>query len=132
MDRLNAVLSNIEGLAEEIDLMIGKNCVKEVLENIGMILSFIQMSVNIPVVESEIPSGFWTIELEVVTQLLKIKKNAIKIQVKMQAISLNPSRVNWLIAVVTISKICFYRRSKYIYIYFSILADETTDCSNEK
>ena len=58
MDRLNAVLSNIEGLAEEIDLMIGKNCVKEVLENIGMILSFIQMSVNIPVVESEIPSGF--------------------------------------------------------------------------
>ena len=58
MDRLNAVLSNIEGLAEEIDLMIGKNCVQEVLENIGMILSFIQMSVNIPVVESEIPSGF--------------------------------------------------------------------------
>ena len=33
MGSLDAVLSNIEGLAEEIDLMIGKNCVKEVYEN---------------------------------------------------------------------------------------------------
>ena len=44
--------------------------------------------------------------------------------VKLQATSLKPPRMNWLFAVVTISKIKENR-------FFSILADEASDYSNQ-